>query len=98
MTEEDPIVMEYLLFTKHKEIYEEAVPICMSKPFRVIQDLLEEGVKNKEIRDGRPEILTASFVGIPLKIIELKLRGVINYPLQEVFEDTVNSAWDAVKK
>lgn len=98
MTEKNPYVMEYMLFMKHTEIYEDALPICMSRPFQIIKDLLEEGISKNEIREGRLEIVTASFLGIPLKIIELKLGGVIDYPLDECIEETVINSWNAIKK
>ncbi len=96
MAEQDPIRLQYTFFTKHDEVFEGPVPLCLSQPAAIVREILEEGMKLKQVRPGRPEIMAGAFTGIPLQIIELKLKGLIAYPLADVLEETFALCWGAI--
>ncbi|HEY3366188.1 MAG TPA: TetR/AcrR family transcriptional regulator [Symbiobacteriaceae bacterium] len=93
----DPLQLEYMLFVKHDEIQPNFVPICMSKPFLLIQGLLRSGVEQGLVKDLPVPMLAAAFMGIPIRLFELKLRGMIDYPLADRTADVFAMCWDAVR-
>lgn len=97
MADADPERLEYMLFVKHEEIQEEFVPICMSKPFQMVEELLQSGVTRGEVKVLPPDLLAAGFMGIPLKIFELKLRGVVTDSLTSRLDTIFRMCWDAVR-
>lgn len=97
MADRNPVQMEYMIFVKHEEIQPDSIPICMSKPFRLIEDLLRSGVEQGAVKALPVEMLAAAVVGIPLKLFEMKLRGVITYPLGERSAEVFALCWDAVR-
>ena len=84
LAEEAPIDLKYLLFMKHREIQSGFTPICFSEPFQIIQNVLvSAGISQS------PEIVTAGFMGIPLKIIELKFNKAISFSLLSKIDETM---------
>lgn len=98
MADDDPVMMEYMLFVKHQEIQADHVPVCMSEPFRLIQNLIREGVLQGQLKELPVEVLSAGFVGIPLKMVEMKLRGAFDCQLTDQIDDTFALCWDAVRR
>lgn len=98
MADTDPVMMEYMLFVKHQEIQADHVPVCMSEPFRLIKNLILEGILQGQLKDLPVEVLSAGFVGIPLKMVEMKLRGAFNRQLTDQLENTFALCWDAVRR
>jgi TetR/AcrR family transcriptional regulator, repressor of fatR-cypB operon len=96
LCDEDPIRMEYMLFIKHTEIFPEHIPICLSEPFQTVTAWIEEGIQIKEVIEGTPIILTSVFMGGVLKILELRLSGVLDKPLKDVLDETFQLAWKAI--
>jgi len=92
----DPVRMEYMLFMRHTEIDPDHVPVCLSQPFRTVIHWLEEGIAQGEVISGNAEILAGIFMGGVLKVVELRLRGVLKTSLTEVKEEAFETAWRAV--
>lgn len=92
----DPVRMEYMLFMRHAEIDPDHVPVCLSLPFRTVIHWLEAGITQEEVVAGNAEILAGIFMGGVLKVIELRLRGVLETSLTEVKEEAFETAWRAV--
>lgn len=97
IAENDPIMMEYMLFMKHGEFLEDAKPICLSQPFRWVQETVREGVENGEVRPGDHMVAAISFTGVIMRAIEVKLSGVLEPPLQDIAEEVIANAWRAIK-
>jgi len=97
LAESDPDVMEYLLFMRHGEFMQGAAPICFSEPFRMIRQIIAEGMKNGEIRQGDVFLSGVSFTGAILRAAELRFRCVLDRPLTEIAEPLIANAWAAIK-
>lgn len=95
LAEEDQTEIQYLLFMNHREIQRDFVPICFSDPFQAVQSVLSEAVGKKY--EGDIKILTAAFMGMPIKVIELKLNGAINDQLEEKIDEVASLAFSMIK-
>lgn len=97
IAENDPVLMQYMLFLKHGEFMSDSQPICYSEPFVWVQETVAEGMQNGELRKGDRMLHAAAFTGVVLRIIEVRLAGVLKEPLQESSEEVIAAAWRTVK-
>lgn len=97
ITENDPEVMEYMLFMKHGEFLSEAYPICSTEPFRKVQQIIAAGIENGELRPGDFLLSSISYTGVILRAAELRLQGVIQGSLWELSAELIDNAWAAIK-
>ncbi|HMB15335.1 MAG TPA: TetR/AcrR family transcriptional regulator [Pelovirga sp.] len=96
-TDRDPITMEYLLFMKHAEFMGDMAPICMTEPFRLIRQIVTEGMASGEIRPGNYFVSAVSFTGAILRPAQLKLECVLEGSLCEMAEELIANAWAAIR-
>ena len=96
-TDRDPITMEYLLFMKHAEFMGDMAPICMTEPFRLIRQIVTEGMASGEIRPGNYFVSAVSFTGAVLRPAQLKLECVLEGSLCEMAEELIANAWAAIR-
>ncbi|HKJ71618.1 MAG TPA: TetR/AcrR family transcriptional regulator [Gammaproteobacteria bacterium] len=95
-TEEAPEVMEYVLYFKHREVLPEEKPICSSRPFELIKGIIGEGMEAGEIRPMDEVLASAALLGMPVRMVQLRLEGVIDRPLTELLAETWECAWRSV--
>lgn len=97
IAEKDPELMEYMLFMKHGEFLSESHPICSTGPFRKVQQIVADGIKAGELRQGDFLVSAISYTGVILRAAELRIQGVIEVPLAERLEELIENAWAAIK-
>lgn len=97
ITESDPVMMEYMLYMKHSEFMSDAVPICFTEPFKMVRQVVAEGIEAGEIRNQDIYVAAISYTGVVLRAIELKLMCVVNTDLHELAPDLLQNAWAAIK-
>jgi len=98
ITEEEPEVMTYMLFVKHKEFMSGVAPICSSKPFRQMREMIANGIKNGEVRPMDDMVAAASVFGGALRMISLRLDGVLQQSLEGYLDEIWRCAWQSVRK
>lgn len=96
-TDRDPATMEYLLFMKHAEFMDDMAPICMTEPFRLIRQIVQEGMTAGEIRQGDYFISAVTYTGVILRPAQLKLECVLQEPLCDMANEFITNAWAAIK-
>ena len=96
IAEEEPEVMTYMLFIKHRELMPGMAPICSSKPFRQMREMIAGGIKAGEVRPMDDMVAAASVFGGALRMISLRLDGVLERPLDEYLDEIWSSAWRSV--
>ena len=98
MTEYDPEAMQFMLLGKHQEFLPDEQPICSSRPFEMMQDMVKQGMVDGDIRAGDVGIAAACLFGGPLRMIGLRLDGIVDRPLPELLNEVWGYAWQAVAK
>ncbi|BCR06079.1 hypothetical protein DESUT3_31480 [Desulfuromonas versatilis] len=96
IAEQDPVMMEYMLFMRHGEFLTDIRPICFSEPFRWVQRTIGEGMARGELRRGVLLLAAGAFTGAVLRNIELKLNGVFQGSLQAASRQIMDQAWRTI--
>jgi TetR/AcrR family transcriptional regulator, repressor of fatR-cypB operon len=90
VTEDEPQVMEFMLYSKHREFLPDENPICSAEPFVLIREMVAQGMESGEIQDLDLMVASSCLYGGAIRMIESRLDGIIEKPLSEC----VNSVRD----
>lgn len=96
LTEQDPAVMRFMLFSRHKEFIPDQKPVCSSRPFVLMREMVKTGMQNGEIREMTPIIAASAVFGGALRLIQLRLDGILDAPLPEYLDEIWQCAWRSV--
>ncbi|SEA49634.1 transcriptional regulator, TetR family [Desulfuromusa kysingii] len=96
-TETDPNCVEYMFFMRHCEFIPEVSPICMTEPFRVLREIIRDGMNCGDVRPGDFFTSAVSYTGAILRPVQLHLECMLPKPLMESAEDFYENAWAAIK-
>lgn len=97
ITEEEPFAMEFMLYAKHKEFIPELAPVCSSKPFRLMRQMVANGMIRGEVRPMDANVAAAAVYGPAVRLIQHRLDGIVERPLNEYFDDVWDCTWRSVK-
>lgn len=87
-TEENPIMVEYLLKGRPKEILNQNMSICSKEGMDAVIEIVDAGCEEGVIDPANKIVATASISGIITKIIFMRFDGVITFPLTDIIEET----------
>lgn len=96
LTESKPEQMEFMMHAKHKEFIPTATPICSSKPFLMMREMVQEGIDNKEIVDLDLTIVSNCLFGGMFRLINLRLDNTLAEPLHEQLETLWKCSWRSI--
>ena len=97
ITEEEPELMRYMLHAKHKEFLPDVAPICSSSPFVKMRSIVSMGMSSNEVQTMDETVAAASVFGGAIRLIQMRLDGVIEKTLQSYFDEVWACAWRSVK-
>lgn len=95
-TESRRNIIEYMLHAKHREFLPDEPPICSSTPFEAMRNIVQQGMDAGEIRQGDPWVVAATIFGGAIRMIHLRLDGVIETPLPERYDELVDCMWNGL--
>lgn len=98
LTESDPEIMHYMLYANHREFMPHEKPVCSSRPFEMMKQMVADGIAGGEIRAIDPLVAATSIFGGAIRLISLRLDGVLQEALPRCLAETWQCAWRAVKK
>ncbi len=93
ITEHSPATMEFMLYAKHKEFLPAHAPICSSAPMTRMRDFVALGIERGEIRAIDATIAAALIYGPAIRLLQLRLDGIIERPLFELLDELWDSSW-----
>ena len=96
ITENEPELMKFMLHAKHREFLPEQAPICSSSPFRMMRTLVAEGMQTGEVHAMDETVAAAGVFGAPIRLIQMRLDGVIKQTLFDLLEETWVCAWRSI--
>lgn len=96
-TEQDPIMVRYLLYGRPREILNRCLSICSEEGLQSTVEIVEQGMAKGELRAMNPCLAAAVISGIIIRMIELRFDGFIEHSLIEFIEATANNIWLSVK-
>ncbi len=97
-TENDPVLVEYLLFARPQDIFNEKISICSSEGFILVMDIIKYGQQNNEIKEGDPYPYYTILSGSVSRYIELYLEKKLTLPITGYIETAYEITWNAIKK
>lgn len=96
VTEKHPDMMQYMLYAKHREFMPSEKPVCSSRPFSLMKEIVETGIEAGEIRNIDINVAATSIFGGPIRLIFLRLDGVLDRDLPTYLEESWSCSWNAV--
>lgn len=97
LTESDPDTVEYFLFMRHNEFIGGIAPVCMTEPFKLIREIVQEGMACGDIKKGDYFVCAVTYTGAVLRPAQLHLECVLPQPLSECRDAFIANAWAAIK-
>jgi AcrR family transcriptional regulator len=96
MAEQEPEVMAFMLYVKHREFLPSERPVCSSEPFEMMRSMVERGMERGEIE--RRDVLVAStcLFGGAIRMITSYLDGILEKPLNDYLDEVWACSWKAV--
>lgn len=96
LAETSPQSMEYMLHARHSEFIQGLKPVCSSVPFEMITGMVLSGIDSGEIVASDPTVATVTIFGGALRLIHLKLDGVLTKPLGAYLDEVWLNSWHGV--
>ncbi len=90
LTEENLHLMEYVLYVKHKDFLPGVPPICSSKPFEYIKRFIKTKIKEGVFEDMDMVIASSLIMGPIIRVIQLKMDGILKEDLNKYTEPLFN--------
>lgn len=98
LTESDPRAMGFMLYAKHREFLPRQGPVCSSRPFELMREMMAAGMARDEIRPMDAIVASTCLFGGPLRMITGRLDGVVEHPLPTYLDAVWEGAWRAVAR
>ena len=95
-SESDPLTMHFVLHARHREFLPEALPICSTRPFELMREVINVGIASGEVRQLDPIVASAVLFGGAIRIIHLALDGVLPRPIATYLEEIVETGWRGI--
>lgn len=89
--------MQYLLYAKHKEFMPDEKPVCSSRPFSLMKNMVVEGIERGEILKMDPNVAAVSIFGGAIRLLFLRMDGVLEDKLSNYLNQIWDCAWRSVK-
>ncbi|MEE4254578.1 MAG: TetR/AcrR family transcriptional regulator [Desulfuromusa sp.] len=96
-TEKDPAGIDFMLFMRHTDFIDDITPVCMTEPFKVVREIIKDGIACGDIKPGDYFVCAVSYTGSILRPAQLELECVLPTPLAESADDFIENAWAAIK-
>ena len=96
-TETHTHIIAYIFHAKHVEFISDESPICNSSPFSKMHEIIQEGIDKGEFRKINPRVATASVFGSTIRLIHLRLDGVIDEPLILYLDEILENIWYGIE-
>ncbi|MCF6251811.1 MAG: TetR/AcrR family transcriptional regulator [Methylococcaceae bacterium] len=98
LTEEAPEIVHFLIIVNIKEILPEHKPLLETAPFNKISRIIQNGIKDGEIRSIDPLLAYSYFFGIISHTLRLVLSGDLPKEADSYQSQAWLSAWSSIAK
>jgi TetR/AcrR family transcriptional regulator, repressor of fatR-cypB operon len=95
-TETRSDIIAFVLHAKHTEFISDEPPICSAEPFQKLRDVVQQGMDAGEIQALDNWVATSAIFGGAIRLIHLRLDGVIQKPLPDMYNQLIASIWNGM--
>jgi len=96
LTETQPQAMAFILYARHREFLPDEPPVCSSRPFARMREMVSRGMARGEIRQMDAMVASTCLFGGPIRMITARLDGILPHPLPTYLDEVWACAWRAV--
>lgn len=96
LTETEPRAMAFMLYARHREFLPDEAPVCSSRPFSMMREMVSRGMARREIREMDTMVASICLFGGPLRMITARLDGILEHPLPAYLDEVWACAWRSV--
>ena len=91
LTEEDPYFVSYLIYARPKSAVPNRLTVCSQEGLEVTRSIVVDGKRANEICGLDDRVLCGLVSGTIMRLIDLRLDGVVSVPLTELVDDTASA-------
>lgn len=96
LSETDPLMVHFVLHARHREFLPEALPICSTRPFEMMKEIVVDGIASGEVRQLDAVVASAVVFGGAIRLLHLALDGVLSRPIAAYLEEIAESGWRGI--
>ena len=96
ITEEEPLVMEFMMSSKHREFLPDENPICSAGPFVLMREMVAQGMESGEIQNLDLMVASSCLYGGAIRMITSRLDGIIEKSLLSYVDRVWECSWRSV--
>lgn len=90
-------IIAFVFNAKHREFLTDEPPICSSIPFEKMRDIVYQGMDDGTFRKTNPWVAASIVFGGAIRMIQLRIDGVIEQPLPELLDEVIETTWSGVR-
>ena len=95
-TETHRRIISFVFHAKHADFLPDQPLICDAIPFVKIRSITAQAIENGDIKDINTWVATSIVFGGAIRLIQLRLDGVIDKPLIHYFDSVMSSIWGGI--
>jgi len=96
-TETHRKIIAFVFHSKHADFLPDVPLICDAAPFVKMRDITAQAVKNGELKDIDTWVAASIVFGGAIRMIQLRLDGLIEKPLVDYTDVLLASLWHGIK-
>lgn len=97
LTEEDHYFVAYLLHARPRIVVEDNLTVCSREGIEVTNRIITAGVAAGEIREGDARVQCGVISGVIMRMVDMRLDGLIPEPLPSLTDEVAEAIWSAVR-
>lgn len=97
LAESKPETARFILNARHREFLPDEPGVCSSRPFEKMRDILIGSMQRNEVRQMDPWLAASLAFGPALRMISLRLDGMIPDPLPGKTEELWEMIWAGIR-
>ncbi len=91
-------IIAFIFHSKHTDFLNGVPLICNASPFVKIREIIQKGIEIGEFLEVDSWVATSGLFGGAIRMIQLRLDGLIEEPLIHSYEEIVRIAWSGLEK
>lgn len=97
LAEAEPEAMGFVVNARHREFLPEEQAICSASAFVRMRGFVFAGITEGEIRQMEPMVAASLMYGSAIRMICLRLDGLVDTPIEQLFDSLWEGIWRSLK-
>lgn len=97
LAEAEPEAMGFVVNARHREFLPEEPAICSASAFARMRGFVFAGITEGEIREMEPMVAASLMYGSAIRMICLRLDGLVDTPIEPLFDALWAGVWRSLK-